>query len=195
MQETLLTQAKTLRKLVQSNVEQGRNTRNEIGRSLNNLREIALGYVPPDQLATLQRMLSVLEVDDRAPYTVESGSAFVLCDQIISILAPLCSPPQTAVTSQNLTRIVPQGSRVFIIHGHDTTNTLRLRTLLKERYGLTPVILSEQPSKGRSLIEKFESEARNISYAFALLTSDDFISRAGQSYAQARPNVLFEIGW
>src|SRR5207247_6328310 len=112
-----------------------------------------------------------------------------------SILAPLCSPPQTAVTSQNLTRIVPQGSRVFIIHGHDTTNTLRLRTLLKERYGLTPVILSEQPSKGRSLIEKFESEARNISYAFALLTSDDFISRAGQSYVQARPNVLFEIGW
>jgi predicted nucleotide-binding protein len=66
---------------------------------------------------------------------------------------------------------------------------------LKERYGLTPVILSEQASKGRSIIEKFESEARDISYAFALLTPDDFISQTGTTYSQARPNVVFEIGW
>jgi predicted nucleotide-binding protein len=125
---------------------------------------------------------------------LKSDFAVVLADQIMSILAPRTSQ-SVSVVKQDVTRIVPEGSRVFIIHGHDTVNTLRLRTLLKEHYGLAPVILSEQPSKGRSLIEKFKSEARNISYAFALLTSDDFVSNANHLYAQARPNVLFEIGW
>lgn len=137
MEDTLLAQVKSLRNIVQQSVREGRNTRNEIRDALNELREIALGYVPANQLPVLERTLKTLNVRHDAPYTVESGSALVLADQIMSILAPRSSQ-SVSVIKQDVTRIVPDGSRVFIIHGHDTVNTLRLRTLLKEHYGPRP---------------------------------------------------------
>ena len=45
------------------------------------------------------------------------------------------------------------------------------------------------------VIEKFENVAGEASYAFSLLTPDDFIKKEIKEYSQARPNVLFELGW
>ena len=67
--------------------------------------------------------------------------------------------------------------------------------MLKERFGLIPVLLAEKPSRGRSIIEKFESEAEDIAFAFVPLTPDDLVAKGEQEYSQARPNVLFELGW
>ena len=69
--------------------------------------------------------------------------------------------------------------------------------MLKDTWHLTPIILSRQPARGRTLIEKFEQEAGRAAYAIALLTPDDMISfeDQGRNYAQARPNVIFELGW
>jgi len=88
-----------------------------------------------------------------------------------------------------------EGKRVFIIHGHDDGNVLRLQTLLKERFRLDPVLMRERPGRGRTLIEKFESEAEGCAFAFALLTPDDQVRAATGDYVQARPNVAFEVGW
>ena len=48
---------------------------------------------------------------------------------------------------------------VFIVHGHDETNMLRLEKLIRERWELEAIILKFEPGKGRTLIEKFEEEA------------------------------------
>ena len=102
---------------------------------------------------------------------------------------------QSHVRTENVDRLIPKTSDVFIVHGHDTANTLRLRNLLKERFNLNPVILSEKAGRGRSVIEKFEDEASSTSFALALLTPDDVIAQKGGDYPQARPNVIFELGW
>ena len=57
------------------------------------------------------------------------------------------------------------------------------------------VVLKEKPGAGEVLIRKFEQFADDCCYAFALITPDDFITKEGKSYFQARPNVLFELGW
>ena len=45
------------------------------------------------------------------------------------------------------------------------------------------------------MIEKFEQEADPCGYAFVLLTPDDQIETPDGQYTQARPNVVFELGW
>ena len=84
---------------------------------------------------------------------------------------------------------------VFVIHGHDEAAKHELARFLK-RLEFDPVILSEQPSKGNTIIEKF-NECAAASYAVALLTADDVGSRRHESVAKprARQNVIFELGY
>lgn len=90
----------------------------------------------------------------------------------------------------------PTASRtVFIVHGRDELNILRLEKLLRERWHLEPICLTSKPGKGRTLIEKFEQEAQRATYAIALFTPDDLIKSSDTEYTQARPNVIFELGW
>ena len=84
---------------------------------------------------------------------------------------------------------------VFIIHGHNEAKWRELQALLKDEFGLNPIILSEKPNSGLTIIEKFEKYAKNCSYAFAIFTPDDIVENNGKSYFQARPNVIFELGW
>jgi len=84
---------------------------------------------------------------------------------------------------------------VFIVHGHDELNTLKLEKLLKDYWHLEPIVLSSEPGKGRTLIEKFEQEASRATYAIVLYTPDDLIETSEINYTQARPNVIFELGW
>lgn len=121
---------------------------------------------------------------------VRSWLRFVRREQgLPPILSPSNDEPQSSIADDE------RHGAVFIIHGHDATNTERLRRLLIERFRLEPVILSEQAGGGRTLIEKFEEEARRCSFAIALLTPDDAVARDDAAYLQARPNVVFELGW
>jgi predicted nucleotide-binding protein len=88
-----------------------------------------------------------------------------------------------------------ESDAVFIIHGHDEINTLKLKSLLKERWKLNPILLTERPAMGRTIIEKFEDEAKKACYAFAILTPDDMVKGSADDYRQSRPNVFFELGW
>jgi predicted nucleotide-binding protein len=84
---------------------------------------------------------------------------------------------------------------IFIIHGHDEAKWRELEKLLKHDFGLNPFILSELPDLGKTIIEKFEHYANECCYAFAIFTPDDIIENNGIKYFQARPNVIFELGW
>ena len=66
-------------------------------------------------------------------------------------------------------------SQVFIIHGHDQTPALQLEKMIDKRWHLNPIILRDKPAKGQALIEKFEQEAKNVAYAFAIFTPDDIV--------------------
>jgi predicted nucleotide-binding protein len=87
-----------------------------------------------------------------------------------------------------------ESKTLFIIHGHDEINTLKLQLLLKDRWNLNAILLKDKPGKGRTIIEKFEEEAKTAEYAFAILTPDDVVM-GDNEYRQSRPNVFFELGW
>lgn len=86
-------------------------------------------------------------------------------------------------------------NKIFIIHGRDELNLLRLKELLRDRWHLDPIVLVAQAGKGRTIIEKFEQEAQQAVFALALFTPDDVVTLADADYAQARPNAIFELGW
>lgn len=86
--------------------------------------------------------------------------------------------------------------KVFIVHGHnESVKQSVARTL--ENIGLTPIILAEQPDKGRTVIEKFEKEGNDVGFAVVLLTADDKgrKNKARTMQSRARQNVVFEMGY
>jgi hypothetical protein len=89
----------------------------------------------------------------------------------------------------------PAGRNVFIIHGHDETNSLRLQVLLHDHFKLSPVVMKKEAGMSRALLTKFEDVASVCSIAFALMTPDDQITNSQRQFSQARPNVIFETGW
>ncbi len=88
----------------------------------------------------------------------------------------------------------PNGKKVFIMHGHDETNRLRLEKMIRESFHLTPVVMMDKALSGlTNFLNKFTKLADECDYAIALFTKDDFI--ADRQLWQGRPNVIFELGW
>jgi CheY-like chemotaxis protein len=89
--------------------------------------------------------------------------------------------------------------RAFIVHGHDNEAKYELKNYLQNTLDLgEPIILHEQPSLGRTIIEKFEEESQNIDLVFVLLTPDDKgsdVSSTNDEKRRARQNVIFEMGY
>jgi len=88
-------------------------------------------------------------------------------------------------------------NRVFVVHGRDEALRESVARLL-EQIGLVPVILHEQPNKGRTVIEKFVDYS-DVGFAVVLLTPDDrggLAADAFQSFQpRARQNVILELGF
>lgn len=90
----------------------------------------------------------------------------------------------------------PASRKIFIVHGHDN-NALQSVARFIYRIGLEEIILSERPDGSRTVIEKFEAESGDASFAVVLMTPDD----AGNMVAsestrlRARQNVLYELGY
>ena len=91
----------------------------------------------------------------------------------------------------------PNSRKVFVVHGHDNEAKEGTARFL-ERLGLEPVILHEQASSGRTIIEKFEIYSGDIAFAVVLLTPDDVgCPRNGPNdlKSRARQNVILELGY
>ena len=86
-------------------------------------------------------------------------------------------------------------NKIYIVHGHNEAIKQSIARLI-EKLGLEPIILHEQPNKGRTIIEKFVDYS-DVRFAIVLLTADD----VGKSKAdtnlnrRARQNVIFELGY
>ena len=106
---------------------------------------------------------------------------------------PALTPPADTFATKEASAT---NRNVFIAHGHDQGAKDDVARLVKQ-VGLEPVILSEQPSQGKTIIEKFEANS-NVSYAIALLTADDVGGSRGINgpmRSRARQNVIFELGF
>lgn len=85
---------------------------------------------------------------------------------------------------------------VFIIHGRDEAKWRELKDIIRTEFRLNPIVLLEQPDAGcNTVIEKFEHYAQTCTYAIAVFTPDDEVRTDRDVYLQARPNVIYELGW
>lgn len=94
---------------------------------------------------------------------------------------------------------------VFIVHGRDHGPMKELKTMLLE-FGLNPIVLHEQPSGSRTIVEKLEKYS-DVGYAFVILTPDErggpFVGKLPilgaqmleDSHFRARQNVILEFGY
>jgi predicted nucleotide-binding protein len=82
------------------------------------------------------------------------------------------------------------------VHGHDDGLKETVARFLS-KLDLEPVILHEQPNRGRTIIEKFE-EHTDVAFAVVLFTPDDMGYPAGkpdETKPRARQNVVLELGF
>jgi predicted nucleotide-binding protein len=88
---------------------------------------------------------------------------------------------------------------VFIIHGRSAGGFRDSVARFIEQLGLSPIILADQASEGRTLIEKFEASALDVGYAIALLTPEDSAYGPDDEPPprpnRARQNVILELGY
>lgn len=97
---------------------------------------------------------------------------------------------KSSVSQQKITK------QVFVVHGRDE-GTKNIVARFLESLDLEPVILQDQPNKGRTIIEKFEDYAK-VGYAVILCTPDDVgaLSTEKQSLKpRPRQNVVLEWGF
>jgi hypothetical protein len=200
MKARLYEQLQALRQTLELSRQRNTNTATDVGITLNKIRKLTFELLSSDEKVIFEELVGQVKTDKHYPYSLITQDGLRLCAQLMSYLKPSPVPAERDAkiqqsTASGIDRLVPNSKNIFVIHGRDEANTYRLRTLLKERFDLNPIILREQPGKGRSIIEKFEEEASSITFAIALLTPDDQIQFEKTEYAQARPNVVFELGW
>lgn len=105
--------------------------------------------------------------------------------------------PATGSTVASDSASATNSRKVFVVHGHDNEAKETTARFL-EKLALQPIILHEQPSSGRTVIEKFENYSDDIAFAVVLLTPDDVGAVKNSSASlkpRARQNVIMELGY
>jgi predicted nucleotide-binding protein len=88
----------------------------------------------------------------------------------------------------------PAARKAFVVHGHDGGGRESVARFL-EKLGFEAIILHEQASRGRTVIEKVEAHG-DVGFAVVLLTPDDEGNAKGQApRPRARQNVILELGY
>ncbi|ELD4945476.1 nucleotide-binding protein [Salmonella enterica] len=85
--------------------------------------------------------------------------------------------------------------QVFIVHGHDEIMRLEVEDFLRA-LNIEPIVLSQQPSSGKTIIEKIEYYS-NVGFGVVLYTECDVGAKKGSlnHRYRARQNVVFEHGF
>lgn len=87
-------------------------------------------------------------------------------------------------------------SRVFVVHGHDNEAKLEVARFI-EKIGFEPIILHEQPSGSKTIIEKIEAYS-DVGFGVVIYTPCDVGAKSSEKNSlqgRARQNVVFEHGF
>lgn len=112
---------------------------------------------------------------------------------------PLKAPDVNSVTTKKESRSKKSAlmnSKVFIVHGHDDALKESVARFL-DKLGLIPIILHEQASQSRTIIEKIEVNS-DVGFGICLYTECDVGAVKSSSEtlnSRARQNVVFEHGF
>lgn len=147
--------------------------------------------------APVQSILRELEEYKDGPYFFASSAQQIL-GALNAARAIVSRQPRTSTTptpTQHLSGTESQtSSRVFIVHGRDAALLQQVARFV-ETLALQPIVLFEQPGKGRTLVEKLETES-DVVFAIILLTPDDVGGLPGTELRpRARQNVVLELGF
>ena len=89
------------------------------------------------------------------------------------------------------------GDKIFIVHGHEDAAKHKMARFISD-LDLSATILDEQPSRGQTIIDKFEEHADEAGFAIILLTADDIgapKNKTDELKPRARQNVILELGY
>ena len=101
-------------------------------------------------------------------------------------------PVEAADVASEEPASIAANPNVFVVHGHDDAAREQVARFI-ERAGLNPIILHEQASGGRTVIEKLEHYA-DVGFAVVLLTPDDQGGPAdGPLQPRAGQNVMAKL--
>ena len=87
-------------------------------------------------------------------------------------------------------------SKIFIVHGHDDSAKLEVARFI-EKIGFEPIILHEQASESRTIIEKIEAYS-DVGFGVVIYSPCDIGGKNTDSpelTGRARQNVVFEHGF
>ncbi|PWK16121.1 TIR domain-containing protein [Xanthomarina spongicola] len=88
-------------------------------------------------------------------------------------------------------------NKIFLVHGHNEEMKQSSARFI-EKLSLKPIILHEQPNRGRTIIEKF-TDYSNVDFAIVLLSADDLAfskkDKVENASFRARQNVILELGF
>lgn len=104
--------------------------------------------------------------------------------------------PKSEAPTPNKPQTPMDKSKVFIVHGHDDAAKEAVARFV-EKIGLEAIILHEQASSGKTIIEKIE-EYTNVGFGIVLYTPCDLGASKGEKdhlKPRARQNVVFEHGY
>lgn len=88
----------------------------------------------------------------------------------------ITSPPQEKKELMNTpTIVIAEKRKVFIVHGRDEIQALRLQKYLTRTLGIDAVMFEDfkEKSGSKTIIEQLEYIEKNVSYAFVIVTPDD----------------------
>jgi len=146
---------------------------------------------PPDGKLLMTQFGHVFDAFDAAfmldwlpePFTALDALIRVTNDAIGRLEArPAIAEHPTAIA-------ITEPPKAFIAHGKESPALIELRDFL-DAMGLQPLIVEDQPSKGKAVDDKVEHYLGQADCAIILATADDEI--AGKSHP--RQNVIHEIG-
>ena len=114
-----------------------------------------------------------------------------IMDRLPLISQPASLAPPKAVPTPNLDK-----TKVFIVHGHDDAAKLEVARFV-EKIGFNPIIIHEQASSSRTIIEKIESYS-DVGFGIVIYTPCDVGAKSSdptKTMGRARQNVVFEHGF
>lgn len=135
---------------------------------------------------------------DKVNAYLESLILDIKNDEIDLTIKKTVPETETHPIMKEKTKKPQKNNKVFIVHGHDGEVKSRTARFI-EKLGFEAVILHEQASRGKTIIEKIETYT-DVGFAIVLYTPDDTgndIESAGNGKynLRARQNVVFEHGY
>jgi len=133
-----------------------------------------------------------LQIVPTVPMQTSPPEPWYSRDQVSALARDIEQIFETRAYSELATpEAAPPETRVFISHGR-TDDWREVQAYVERDLAIKTLELAQEPSQGRTVLQKLEEESSRCNYAVIVMTGED---RDAEGNARARENVLHEIGY